>query len=170
MFFSWNEDKEPFFDFIPLRGLRLSKQRVPSSPAWIQHLQGSEQSLPFPPRLQCSEVVKVHCVLGLSTRIWDVVWGHRPWEIPFSELDGIICSAPEASIVQLKRRVQSKREFGTMNHFMEYEIWGMLHHYWENAQRASVNLGDVGEQMWKDVKRCEQTPYQKCTQKTIAPV
>ena len=64
--------------------------------------------------------------------------------IPFSELDRIVCSALEASIVQLKRRVQSKREFGTMNHFMGYEIWGMLHHYWENAQCALVKLGDVG--------------------------
>ena len=146
--------------------------RGPSSPACFQHLQGSEQSPPFPPRLQCSGVAKAHCVLGLSTRMWDVVWGHRPWAIPFSELDRILCSAPEVSIVQLRWRGSAKVSiWGLWPWTLLWdEIWGMLHHYWENAQPASVNLGDVGEQMWKDVKRCEQTPYQKCTQKTIAPV
>ena len=102
-----------------------------------------------------------------STRNWDVLWGHRPWEIPFSELARIICSAPEASIVQLKIRVQSKREFGTMNHFMEYEIWGMLHHYWENAQRASVNLGDVGA--WMSIcYSCQQVNGDSCEWVSLA--
>ena len=126
--------------------------RGPSSPAWIQHLLGSEQGPPFPPRLQCSGVAKVLCVLGLSTRIWDVVWGHRPWEIPFSELDGILFSAPETSFVQLKRSVPSKREFEAFGHEPFYAIWD-LGEVAPLMRRCSAYISEFGWCGWTDVIR-----------------
>ena len=48
-----------------------------------------------------------------------------------------------------EKGVHQSRNLGpmAMNPFMGYEIWRMLHHYWENAQPASVKLVDVGAWM-----------------------